>query len=252
MIKNRKFNCPPAGNSNGWMITLSDLLILLLTFFVLLISMSSMDNKVLKKMFSTFPDSLGVMQVGGGLPLLKKVRPLMMSPVTRTRTIVDLAALRKLSPSLSKVLDELEQQVGRSKVKVVVINDDLCLEVASDLCFGTLDAEIKPVGQKILAILGRFIARQSVSLVIEVYTDNFPLRTRKFPDNWVLAATRGDVVARQLQLQGVPAKRLSLAAFGPDRPVVPNDLSIHRAQNRRVIIRLTGWLTAMRETPASG
>ncbi|MBW1644814.1 MAG: flagellar motor protein MotB [Deltaproteobacteria bacterium] len=251
MIRPRQTAEQRVEGSNGWMVTLSDLLILLLTFFVLLISMSSMDNKVLKKMFSAFPDSLGVMNVGGGSSLVPEVKPLVVPPVSQVRSIADLAALRKLSPALSRLLDDLERQVGRSRVKLAVVDDDLCLEMASDLLFGTLDASLKPAGRRLLALLGPFLGRQAVPLVIEVYTDNFPLHTERFPDNWVLAAARGDVVARQLQRFGVAADRLSLAAYGPDRPLLPNDLPEHRARNRRLVIRLAGWLPAVEEPAAA-
>ncbi len=245
-----KIGEPEVRSSQSWMVTLSDLLILLLTFFVLLISMSSMDNKVLRKMFSAFPDSLGVMNTGG-VPLLEKTRPLVVPPVSQVRTISDLAALRKLSPSLSRPLDELEGAAGRSHLRVTVVGDDLCLEIESDFLFGTLDAEMRSRGLKLLATVGRFLARQPVPLVIEVYTDNFPLHTQQFPDNWVLAAVRGDRIARQLERQGVAAARLSLAAYGPERPVAANDLPDHRARNRRLVIRLPGWLPA-REGRAAG
>lgn len=232
---------------NGWMVTLSDLLILLLTFFVLLISMSSMDKKVFKKMFGAFPYSLGVLNMGGSVTSSESGKSLIVRPVAKSRSIADLAALRKLSPSLSRLLDDLEASSAGAYLTASVVNDDLNLDMTSDFVFGTLDARIKPAGKTLLTELSGFVAKQPGDVVIEVYTDNFPLHTKKFPDNWVLASVRGDVIARELRGQGVAESRLALSAFGPDRPQVDNDTPEHRARNRRIIIRLAGWYPSLKK-----
>lgn len=229
------------------MVTLSDLLVLLLTFFVLLISMSSMDKKVFKKMFGAFPYSLGVLNMGGSVQPLEKKENLIVRPVAKSRSIADLSALRKLSPSLSALLDGLEAGSAGSCLTASVVNDDLNLEIVSDFLFGTLDATMKPAGKIVMARLAGFVAQQPGEVIIEVYTDNFPLHTAKFPDNWVLASARGDVIARELQRRGLAESRLALSAFGPDRPQVDNDTPEHRARNRRVVMRLAGWYSGLKK-----
>ncbi|HDJ28713.1 MAG TPA: hypothetical protein ENF28_05670 [Proteobacteria bacterium] len=245
MKRMRKTRTQTMIKHNGWMVTLSDLLILLLTFFVLLISMSSMDKKVFKKMFGAFPYSLGVLNMGGSVQSLEKKERLIVRPVAKSRSIADLAALRKLSPSLSKLLDDLEARSASACLAASVINDDLNLAIVSDFLFGTLDATMKPAGKILIAELAGFAAKQPGELIIEVYTDNFPLHTAKFSDNWILASVRGDVIARELQRQGVAESRLALSAFGPDRPQVDNDTPEHRARNRRVVMRLAGWYSSL-------
>jgi len=241
----RKIRTQTLAKHNGWMVTLSDLLILLLTFFVLLISMSSMDKKVFKKMFGAFPNSLGVLNMGGSVQSPEKKESLIVRPVAKSRSVADLASLRKLSPSLSKLLDDLEAGSASSCLAASVVNDDLNLDIVSDFLFGTLDADMKPAGKIMIAELAKFVAKQPGELVIEVYTDNFPLHTAKFPDNWILASVRGDAIARELQGQGVAESRLALSAFGPDRPRMDNDTPEHRAGNRRVVMRLIGWYSSL-------
>ncbi|MBN2333709.1 MAG: flagellar motor protein MotB [Deltaproteobacteria bacterium] len=234
-----------SGRNNAWMVTLSDLLVLMLTFFVLLISMSSMDKKTFKKMFGVLPASLGVLHLGGGTPSVDRKETLIVPSTLSPRAITDLAALRKLSPALSRLLDDLETQAPPDSLVVKAVNDDLELEVAADFLFGTLDATLKKAGRPFLALLAAFIADQSDPLLIEVYTDNFPLHTAAFPDNWVLAAVRGHVIASQLRQQGIKEDRMSLAAFGPDRPLVANDTPEHRSRNRRIVMKLSGWVSRL-------
>ncbi|MGB5991691.1 MAG: flagellar motor protein MotB, partial [Desulfobacterales bacterium] len=52
-------------DSNSWMITFADLVMLLLTFFVLLLTMSSMDTKKLKDLMTHFKESTGVLEFAG-------------------------------------------------------------------------------------------------------------------------------------------------------------------------------------------
>jgi len=59
MEKNKKRNVIDI-DPNGWMTTFSDLIMLLLTFFVMLLSMSSMDDLTIKKMFSVLMGALGM------------------------------------------------------------------------------------------------------------------------------------------------------------------------------------------------
>jgi chemotaxis protein MotB len=247
MMWKRKTESQTLVKQNSWMVTLSDLLILLLTFFVLLISMSSMDKKVFKKMFGAFPYSLGVLNMGGSVPSQEKREGLIVRPVAKSRSIADLAALRKLSPSLSKLLDDLEASAIGACLTASVINDDLHLDIASDFLFGTLDATPRPSAKKLLSALAGFVVKQPGKLFVEVYTDNFPLHTEQFADNWVLASVRGNVVAGELQRQGVPESRLALSVFGPDRPLVKNDTPENRARNRRVVIRLAGWYSRLKK-----
>ncbi|MBN2233009.1 MAG: OmpA family protein [Deltaproteobacteria bacterium] len=225
-----------------WMVTLSDLLILLLTFFVLLISMSSMDMRAFRRIFGAFPAALGILEMGGGSLVTSPDDELIEVKPERVRRIVDLAALRKLSPKLSLLLDRLEEEAATRRLRVAAVDDDLRLRIAGDHLFGTLDAGLRESGEALLEVLGRFAAGQPGAVTVEVYTDNFPLSTAAFADNWDLAAARGEIVVRQLIRRGVAAQRLRLTAFGPDNPAVVNDTAGHRAENRRIVIVISDWV----------
>jgi chemotaxis protein MotB len=235
----------------GWMVTLSDLLILLLTFFVLLISMSSMDMRAFRRIFGAFPASLGVLGMGGGSLVVPPADELIEGEPKHVRRIVDLVALRKLSPELSLLLDRLEDDVASDRLEVAAVGDDLRLRIAGDYLFGTLDARLRESGAQLLVLLGDFIAGQPGMVTVEVYTDNFPLATGAFADNWDLAAARGEIVVQQLIHRGVAKRRLRLAALGPDNPDMANDTALHRARNRRVVIVVSGW-SAVAKAPAGG
>jgi len=235
MLRFQSYQVPVEGS--GWMLTLSDMLLLLLTFFVLLISMSTFDHGLLQETFGGLrPGTSGVLYRGETLPIVVDEKR-----TAQVRERRDLAYFRRLSPALSRLLDGLKQNLGPALRRVQVVGDSLELEIASDRLFGTLDDNLKPDGETIVRQLGRFLRGWSGPLEIELYTDNFPLRTQRIPDNQILAALRGERLVRALTKAGLPVSRVRLAAYGPDRALVVNDTPVHRYDNRRVIFRLPGW-----------
>ena len=234
---------PPG--SDGWMVTLSDMLLLLLTFFVLLISMSSFDQGLLTEVFGgPRPGSSGVLNRGTSIPIVVPVEELQKDQRERK----DLAFYRRLSEPLSRLLDGFERRLGKALLRVDVIDANLEMEIMSDQLFGTLDDTLKPQGEETLRQLGKFLRSWSGILEIEVYTDNFPLQTSRFPDNNVLAAWRGERLAASLERNGIKRSRVLLAAYGADRAVVVNDTPEHRRRNRRIVFRLPGWLQEVEKT----
>ncbi len=225
------------------MITLSDMLLLLLTFFVLLISMSSFDPVLLTETFGGLqPGSSGVLSKGASVPIVVSAQN-EPRPISERK---DLAYYRRLSLPLSHLLDLLEQRLGKALVNVDVLDGNLELEIMSDKFFGTLDDKLKLQGEEILLDLGKFLRDWSGLLEIEVYTDNFPLHTSRFPDNNVLAAQRGAHLVEFFAQSGVKRSQILLAAYGADRAVVINDTPQHRQRNRRVILRLPGWVESVK------
>ncbi len=227
------------------MVTLSDMLLLLLTFFVLLISMSSFDQTMLIRTFgASSPGNSGVLQRGDSLPLVTNRE----KPEAERSRPRDLIYYRRLSAPLSQLLDGLERDLGKSLLRAEVVDRDLELEIAGDRLFGTLDDNLKLEGRLVLARLCEFMRSWSGIIEIEVYTDNFPINTRRFPDSQVLAARRGERLVKTLAVLGLPSSRIVLAAYGSDRACVANDTPEHRRRNRRIVFRLPRWATSRSET----
>ncbi len=228
-----------AVKGDGWMITLSDMLLLILTFFVLLISMSSFDPGLLTETFVGLrPGSSGVLYKGSSMPIVVSSQKAQKEILERK----DLACYRRLSPALSKLLDQLEKRLGKALKNITVTDGNLELEIMSDKLFGTLDDNLKPQGREILLILGRFLQGWPGLVEIEVYTDNFPLHTARFPDNNVLSARRGARLVEALVAAGGKGAKMLLAAYGADRAVTINDTPEHRQRNRRIVLRLPDWV----------
>jgi chemotaxis protein MotB len=74
---------------------------------------------------------------------------------------------------------------------------------------------------------------------VDGHTDNVPVSSGRFADNWQLSTARAAAVVRFLIQNGVPANRLAATGFGEFQPLVAGDTPEDRARNRRIELKLT-------------
>ncbi len=150
----------------------------------------------------------------------------------RKQTEARIAEYKKLLGSFQKLID-----AGKLKVKVVA--GRMIVELPSDILFGSGSVDLSEAGKasvaEIGAILGTMRDRQ---FQIEGHTDDQPIRTTRFPNNWALAAGRAIAVAEILTKSGLSPIQVSAASFGEFRPVTSNQKPEGRALNRRIEIVL--------------
>lgn len=138
------------------------------------------------------------------------------------------------------ILADLKPLVDRGVLKVEDKNGRVVIGMASDVLFASGSADLSPDGKANVAEVARLLARRAGQHLFQVegHTDNVPITTAQFPDNWHLGAARAITVASFMIAQGFPAAHLSAATFGDTTPVASNDTDVGRAQNRRIEIVL--------------
>lgn len=220
-----------------WMVTFSDLVMLLLTFFVLLLSMSSMDATKLQDMFTHFRAATGVLgfsDTGAISSLGKFVEKLNKSD---SMIVVDHTLLESL---FLNDLDEVIAKLLQKDNQALTIEDDergIVLRIKQDILFehgkAILNKEVLPV----LDIIAIAIADTSNQILIMGHTDNKPVRSSRYPSNWELSAYRGLAVLQYfIAAKELPPSRFAVGGYGPARPLKPGDTPENRALNRRVEI----------------
>ncbi|MBF0566970.1 MAG: flagellar motor protein MotB [Nitrospirae bacterium] len=96
--------------------------------------------------------------------------------------------------------------------------------------------ETKPLLDKVAEIIQLY---PQYAVEIDGHTDNVPINTHAFPSNWELSAARATNVLKYfINVHGMNPTRFYVKGSADSRPIVPNDTHEHRAQNRRVEIRL--------------
>lgn len=222
--------------SGNWMTTYSDLMSLLLCFFVLLFAYSSLDTAKFKAVIQSLRGALGILD-GGPALLDDSLLPVEPDPVhddyptDRSLQIASIAT--KISALLEESGIDAEVEVAVDYRRGVVIR------FREAVLFDFAKAEIKPESKPLLLRIADILQEIPNDLVIEGHTDNIPVKPNsEFESNWDLSTKRAvRVLSFLLEEAGVgPPERLSASGYGEYRPIVANDSEQNRALNRRVDI----------------
>jgi len=226
--KEKKIVCPPKG-APAWMVTYSDLVTLLLTFFVLLLSMASMDPVRFTQASSSLKDAFGIHKEPAHVDFAIPVLP--SPPITQFFPIQE-STTQKVYEKIKSQIDalRLNNEVGVLKKD----NDSIVLRVNDSVLFKPGQAKISPKSYPTLRYVADIIRPLPMNLRIEGHTDDAVIAEGKF-SNWDLSVTRAVSVLKFFtQSELLPLDRMASVGYGKKRPLVPNTDEASRARNRRV------------------
>ncbi|TVR51830.1 MAG: hypothetical protein EA421_14845 [Gemmatimonadales bacterium] len=231
----------------AWTTTFGDLMSLLLTFFVLMYSMSELKVERFALARASLSDAFGGFAVlpptvpKGIIPDPDAPIPdTLASPLDLTLTedesqifaVVD-AYLERIARRLQGFIDDNGLQ---ETLSVIRTPEGVRLRILSTTLFPSGSATLNNDKEWIVTVLGEITATLDVPAVVSGHTDNLPIQTSPFLSNWELSAARAAGVARELVANGHDPLGVRVEAFGENQPVATNDTDEGRAQNRRVEI----------------
>ncbi len=139
----------------------------------------------------------------------------------------------------NSMLKQLKSMIDAGKLNVRIVRNKMVVELPEAVLFASGSAKLKKEGVRVLAELGPVLASIKERMFqVGGHTDNKPIRTKRFPSNWELSGARAIDVTQLLIEYGVPATRISAAAYAATQPVASNDTPEGRALNRRIEIAL--------------
>jgi chemotaxis protein MotB len=226
-------------NTRGWLTTFNDLVTLLMVFFVLLFTMSTIDSKKMSDFQYALQSGLGILREGQRVGI--KVRD--------EQPIDDMSHIRtqpegQLEPQQKQTMQDIIEKAIASldddqDIRVSYTEQGARLRFESAILFDFGRAEINPAGFAFLDQISSVIHQIQCPVRIEGHTDNVPIHTKRFPSNWELSAARAvNVVKYFVESCNLQPQRLSAVGYGQSKPLFPNDSDTHRAKNRRVEIVL--------------
>jgi chemotaxis protein MotB len=227
------------GISQEWLTTYSDMVTLILTFFVLLYSFSLVDNKKFQALASSLANALG----GGAQALFEYNQNSGKDPITGdtnpagsdNKNENDDEETDSAGKLYNDVVNFVEQNDLNASVTIKKNSQGIIIEFKDRILFDSGEAELKSEGIPILKKIGTLIAKLPNEIVVEGHTDNVPIHTASFPSNWELSSGRAlRVLSYFTDSMGMPSKRFSAVAYGEYRPIASNATVGGRAQNRRV------------------
>ena len=221
-------------NHERWLVSYADFITLLFAFFVVMYSISSVNEG----RFRTVSESIKA-----------ALHPIVSPPATPTPFQVGNNKPSSIVPNvvpsrdmavrrLQQALKTLQASVRPETVQVTEPGDNTIVLSLPELVFfesgaATLRAEALPFLQS----LAEALIELDRQIKVQGHTDNVPMRSAQFPSNWELSAIRAVMVVRALgELYGVPSQNLSAVGYADSRPVTDNQTPENRAKNRRVEI----------------
>ncbi|NPA16140.1 OmpA/MotB family protein [Persephonella sp.] len=213
MARKKKEECPSAP---AWLISFSDLMSLLLTFFILLYSMSVLDIKKLMKFLWYFQGEK-VLQYTKTVSLLP---PISMLP-------------RDMALSLK---ERIKRVLPIHAYQIEVIEDYVIVRLFNDVIFDKNSAQLSEKAKKALKNIARVLkalSKNEIEIRVEGHTDINP---PKGVDPWELSLKRAVNVAEFLIKNGVDPKKISATGYGNTRPLYTWNQPLLRRRNDRVEI----------------
>lgn len=219
---------------NAWMATFSDLLSLLLTFFVLLFAMKSVDKGKLEETLSYFRGGgIGILESGQFMPLVRREGV----DVREQITPISAADLKKMieKRDFSKELNV----TSHKNLNVTSQRQGLVVSLPGALLFDSGTADLTPRAEEILGEMIDLLKMTDFNFQVVGHTDDLPISDARYASNWELSIARaGKVLRVLLDAGGMSPDRFSIVGYGATRPIHPNNTPENRAANRRVEIIL--------------
>ncbi len=225
-------------NHDRWLISYADFVTLLFAFFVVMYSISSINEGKYK----TFSDSLSQAFSQQAASAVPSPQEQMFKTLVDKRDARALEQQRKTQVQMKAVNDSLQQVMGpliaQGLVDVHQTRRGVVVDISASTLFKEGEEKLQPGAQETLKQVAQVLSRENQSIEVEGHTDDVPIKTAQFPSNWELSSGRAGSVVRMLVSFGVPEQRMVAVGLAANQPVEPNDTPEHRAKNRRVSVTL--------------
>ena len=206
-----------------WMATFSDMMTLLLTFFVMLVAMSSVEVKKFEEAISYFTGRRGMMEQEGLMPGI-------MGVAGQHDVRMEARAFEDISRDIQ------EKGLGEG-VEVDLTEVGIRVTFVDSIAFASGSVELGGPARSVLERAAE-LASTVAAVEVEGHTDDVPIATSAYPSNWELSAARAAAVVRFLvgQPDALPPDRYSATGYGQFQPRADNDTPEGRARNRRITV----------------
>jgi len=251
-------------NHERWLVTYADMVTLLMVLFIVMFAMSQVDEKkfmALKNgLAAGFANSKSVLP--GSQSLLEESGTQPISPVAPDHRVEKLTNLttgaldspteasdaqhrsqaedeaKRLRKLQAKLLRALAKKGRADDVRTAIDDRGLVVSLVSQhVVFRADEAELSPRGERVVDALGPVLRAIPQDLEISGHTNQIKVKPKNYATDWDLSAARAVTVLRRLNEQlGIPAGRLSAAAYGHTRPLVDPSEPGSQAVNKRVDI----------------
>ncbi|MEQ6388719.1 flagellar motor protein MotS [Bacillaceae bacterium S4-13-58] len=231
-----------------WMVTFSDLMTLILVFFILLFSMSQIDIVKFQAVadsfrdrvvFDFYPSLVPMENPAEGENDPKDNMPEDQSPKKDPEEPDD--SQDQSEDQMEELMYEVQSFLTQSGLDDVASANrterGIVLILQEQVLFDSGRADIKKGAESFLQKVGNLITQIPNDIKVEGHADNRPMSSNLYPSNWELSSARASNVVRYFtENLAIEDHRFSIAAYSDTRPIAKNDTPENMAKNRRVEI----------------
>lgn len=235
-----------------WLVSYADFITLLFGFFVVMYSISSVNESKYKVLSDTLEDAFSspqknlepiqVGEISRQIEPIPPIIPVQDNPRQMTEKLEKMLQLEQQQDQLRRISNQIEEVLSPyiDDELIDVTQDELWLkvEMKSRLLFASGSAKLAGDALPVLRKIGEIFHPMANTIHVEGYTDDRPIETLEFPSNWELSAGRAASVVSQLVKEGVRPERLAAIGYGEYHSIADNKLKEGRDKNRRVVLVL--------------
>ena len=254
-------------NQERWLVSYADFITLLFAFFVVMYSISQVNDSKYRVLSDTFIEAFNRpidAQTESDAQDNPSPSDTIISPIDMGHTAMEPASGDqstatgdkphapsdkevhdpgnpiKTSDELTQISDlvteKFSQLINEQLIQVSSNELWLQIELKDSILFSSGSADTSEQAQKIFDEIATILKAYSNPVQVEGFTDNIPIKSVKYPTNWELSTARASAIVKYLASKGVAPERLSAVGYGEYQPIATNETEQGRAQNRRVTI----------------
>lgn len=221
------------GNSGSWLVTYSDLVTLLLVFFVVLYTMTpGIDQSQFDNFISYFQNSVGVIKNNSVVKQKSQDKDEYREQIVEQWSVVE---------------DFLQRQNLSSQVEIEQVAEGVKITLSDSLTFNSGSSDLLPNAQRVLDEIASVFTDEIAETEVQGHTDSDPVASNSYyRSNWHLGAARGVSVLKYIQDRSeLEPERYKASSFGEYRPIAENTTLEGKRRNRRVeiYVRYKGLMT---------
>lgn len=221
-------------NHERWLVSYADFITLLFAFFVVMYSISSVNEGKFRTVSDSIKAALNPVVSPSSTSLPFTIGQNKALTVKPTIEMAKEPAVRRLRQIMRSLKNDTHLEIIQLKE---LTNGDIVLTLPDTVLFRSGESALRPEARPFLQAIGEVLIELDRYVRVEGHTDNVPISTVQFPSNWELSATRAVTVVRTLSEQyGVQANHLTAVGHADSRSLTDNLTPEHRAKNRRVEI----------------
>ena len=222
-----------ADDTNRWLLPYADFITLLFAVFVVMYSISNVEESK----FKSLSDSLSI-----ALNVKNAENKNIIFDSQKTNSPIELNINKEdhLLEIGQQLQNDLAPLVADKKIKITKIKEGIVITINDSLLFKSGQAQIDPNFDMDLRQISDVLKKYPNMIQVEGHTDNNKINSGLYPSNWELSSARASSVVRALIANGVQESQLTAIGYAANQPIESNKTEEGRYRNRRVTIKILG------------